>query len=688
MADITINGITVDPLAPPAASHAAISPTVRSTFAALQAATSALPVADTNYVVVQVAQPLTRAQRSDLEAAGAVVLEYVPENSFVCRYDPPDLAPVRQLPFVVWAGPYLRGFKIAAALSPAIATGRMSLTAAAAGPVPTRSTMPKTVDVVFHRDVDPTGASLKVAHAAGLDPTDVTPMGNKARIVVAEFRLPELAALDEIRTIEPVVPVKLHNDVARKILGIDSTNPGSLPFEGDGQIVAVADTGFDKGLTTNVHPAFVGRVLKLYALGRAKANDPNGHGTHVAGSVLADGNSTTLAQRVRGTAPKATLVLQSLLDSAGGLGGIPVNLQTLFATPYSADGARVHTNSWGSTLGDGRYDSQAFELDDFVWQNRDCIICFAAGNEGTDADRDGVVDPTSITPPGTAKNCITVGASENERPTFALTYGNGWPQNFPANPLASDLTADNPDGMVAFSSRGLTRDRRLKPDVVAPGTFVLSARSRDTTSMGWGVSADPLYMFDGGTSMATPLVAGCCALVREYLNSQKQIAGPSAALVKAMLINGAVAIAGQYAPSECGPIPNVAEGFGRVDMEATIGSGANHVIVLQDENQALDTGEEQQVAIQITAGAVELKATLVWTDPAGATLQNDLDLIVRVGGQEMHGNVGAGSTAFDRTNNVEQVIWANPPVGQAVVVARAFRITKFPQSFALVVRLT
>src|SRR5262249_34667087 len=179
-----------------------------------------------------------------------------------------------------------------------------------------------------------------------------------------------------------------------------------------------------------------------------------------------------------------------------------------------------------------------------------------------------------------------------------------------ANPLASDRTADNPDGIVAFSSRGPTRDRRFKPDVVAPGTYVLSARSRDTMSTGWGVSADSLYMFDGGTSMATPLVAGCCALVREYLSSQKNIDRPSAALVKAMLINGAVGIPGQYTPSECGPVPNFVDGFGRVDMQATIGSGADRIVVLQDENQALDTDEEQQVAMQIPAGATELKATL------------------------------------------------------------------------------
>ena len=179
-----------------------------------------------------------------------------------------------------------------------------------------------------------------------------------------------------------------------------------------------------------------------------------------------------------GDGAQAQLVLQSVLDAHGGLGGLPPNLGDLFRDPYANDGARVHSNSWGSTLGDSRYDSQSFEVDDFVWNNRDCVICFSAGNEGTDADANGVVDPSSLTPPGTAKNCITVGASENDRPNFPLTYGSGWPNDFPANPLASDKTADNPLGMVAFSSRGPTKDQRYKPDVVAPGTYVLSTRSR------------------------------------------------------------------------------------------------------------------------------------------------------------------------------------------------------------------
>ena len=278
----------------------------------------------------------------------------------------------------------------------------------------------------------------------------------------------------------------------------------------------MADTGFDKGSTTDVHNAFTGRVAKLYALGRPNnANDPNGHGTHVAGSVLGDGNSTVLGHVVRGTAPAARLVLQSVLDSAGGLGGLPDDLHDLFQPPYDNDSARVHTNSWGSTVGDGRYNANSFEVDEFVWEHRDCVICFAAGNEGVDLNTNGVIDPKSITPPGTAKNCLTIGATENNRPTFSVTYQQGF--GYTADPIASDRMADNPEGMVAFSSRGPTADGRIKPDVVAPGSYILSTRSRDTSSLGWAPSADPLYYFNGGTSMATPLVAGCTALVREYL---------------------------------------------------------------------------------------------------------------------------------------------------------------------------
>jgi hypothetical protein len=91
--------------------------------------------------------------------------------------------------------------------------------------------------------------------------------------------------------------------------------------------------------------------------------------------------------------------------------------------------------------------------------------------------------------------------------------------------------------------------------------------------------------------------------------------------------------------------------------------------------------------VTVNAPGTLLKVTLVWTDFPGEVLQNDLDLIVRAAnGQEWHGNMPSGSTAFDRNNNVEQVIWTDIPVGDVEIVVQAHRITLHPQSYALVVR--
>src|ERR1044072_573657 len=121
--------------------------------------------------------------------------------------------------------------------------------------------------------------------------------------------------------------------------------------------------------------------------------------------------------------------------------------------------------------------------------------------------------------------------------------------------------------MAAFSSRGPTPEGRIGPTVVGPGTSVLSALSRAATSTPgdpFGSSADPAFMFDSGTSMATPLVAGCVAVLRETL-VKNGTPKPSAALIKAMLINGADELKGQYPPSEAGPSPNNNSGFGIVN---------------------------------------------------------------------------------------------------------------------------
>jgi hypothetical protein len=703
MSTITINGISVDPT---------LNGPAPSTGPPTDGAWS-------KYILIQTNPSLNDHWRAELSQLLVTILEYVPRYSYLCHYPSPDLEAIRALPYIAWAEVYPIGFKLAPALlSPEPSTYGSTirtLPELAAKPcsVYKLDSKPKQVDIVFHENVNPNEVRQAVVAAARLDPGNFELSRDKARIHKARITLqpqylPDVAAIDQVRHIEETRPPELLNSVARRILGIGAVNGGS-PFEGEGQIVVVADSGFDIGKEDNVHPAFMNnneaksRVMKLYALGRpgnsdlgqpGNSDDPIGHGTHVAGSVLGDGTSDEFGP-IRGTAPKARLIVQALFDDNGRL-KLPADLHDLFAPPYDNDGARIHNDSWGSRPGEGVYDQQSYEVDDFVWNHRDFVICFAAGNEGSDHQGTGHVDPRSITAPGTAKNCITVGASESDRtdgvrPEFGRTYGEKFPGDFRAEPLLSDKMADNIETVAAISSRGPTMDQRYKPDVVAPGTFILSAQSRvlNAGAPMWARGDDHFY-FHGGTSMASPLVAGCVALVRECLDKVHDNKNPSAALVKALLINGARPLNGPNGTAGIASIPNSEEGFGRVDMAATLGSLADpERIIFSDERTALSEEQEELASITIKPETSLLKVTLVWTDPPGEHLQNDLDLIVRVaGGEERHGNMDSASSDFDRANNVEQIVWPGVPAGDAEIIVRAKRITtpSLPQPYALVIR--
>lgn len=670
MAKITINGVSLDPMRLPMGLMALERPE---------------PAIQSDYILVQTTRPLAEEDRVALEATGARLIEYVPDNTYLCQFAPTDLSPVTALPFVAWANVYPRGFKIAPALRQADAPPRGIMAMSAEEPENSMSQAPRPVQVVLHRDIDPEAVRAEIAEAVRADPNDLKISGQKVSVMAWPSALDRLSRLDAVRHIEEVVEPRLHNTVALGIIGADKAH-SHVNLMGEGQVIAVCDTGLDTGSPATAHPAFAGRIRRIYPLGRPVGSDPHGHGTHVSGSVLGDGVSASMGGRVRGTAPRATLVLQSVLDANQGLGGLPGDLNTLFAQPYTNDGARVHTNSWGANTA-GRYTTECFEVDEFVWNHRDMVILFSAGNSGSDRNANGVIDNGSVGSPGAAKNCITIGASESHRPAISKPYGEAWPSDFPASPVAEDLWADNPDGMAAFSSRGPTLDGRIKPDLVAPGTAILSCRSSLAPDHGfWGVSSDRGFCFMGGTSMATPLVAGCAALVREFLNG-RDLAHPSAALVKAMLINGATDIPGQHTPPDAPAAPNFAEGFGRVDMPATVGPlPATTQVRWHDESRALATNEAWSENLTLE-GRADLKVTLVWTDPPGETLQNDLDLIIRhVNGEERHGNVTPGSTAFDRNNNVEQIHWRDAPPGNYEITVRAYRAVVERQAFALVIR--
>jgi hypothetical protein len=566
--------------------------------------------------LLQFGGPVQEAWKTAAAQAGVTLYGYIPDHAFIARMDAGAVDQVRALPFVRWVGPYHPAYRLDPTIASAQTAGGLTVEA---------QTLPEA-------DLDALGQVI-AGWGGVVEGQAASPIAGYLRARLPAARLSDLAARDEVLWVGRYSPPQLFNNIGGGQIMRANEVRQSLGLFGAGQIVAVADTGLDLGNPSTIHPDFQNRVVKGYCLGRPSPcdwSDQNGHGTHVAGSVLGSGKASGSdpaahqypATSFAGVAPEARLVMQSIEDAGGSLGGIPDDTGDLMRQTY-ADGARIHTNSWGGPTGGssqfpqyGGYVADSQQVDLAAWEHKDMLILFAAGNQGGDANGNGVVDPDSIGQPGTAKNVITVGASENQRPTDNgnCTWGACF-SGFGANPIADDLVSDDANGMAAFSSRGPTDDGRIKPELVAPGTNIVSALSKHPSAgTGWGAHSNPNYAFQGGTSMATPLTAGAAAVVREWLIRDKGIPTPSAALMKSVLINGAADMSpGQYGTGSSLEIPsrrpNNVTGWGRVDLREALDPPAPRSIWLVDNTAGTATGGTATYSLDISATQAQAAAT-------------------------------------------------------------------------------
>ncbi len=373
------------------------------------------------------------------------------------------------------------------------------------------------------------------------------------------------------------------------------------------------------------------------------------------------------------------------------------------------DGARISSNSWGASVG-GAYSANSQTYDSLVRDaqptgstnatagNQEMVIVFAAGNDGPGANTTGA--------PGTAKNVITVGASENVHPFGGANDGSDACGT-------TDTESNSAMDIIGFSSRGPMDDSRIKPDIMLPGGHVTGGAAQNVMAnpvagngtvlacfTAGGVCAGPggsdffpvgqqWYTASSGTSHSTPAISGYAALIRQHFINENFISSkagggtpPSPAMTKALMMSSAEYMNGVGANDN---LPSNNQGMGLADMNRYFDIFAQSRI-LRDQVAAdvfTDSGQARAFTGNIVDNTKPFRVTLSWSDAPGPTsgsaFVNNLDLEVTVGGVSYKGNTftGANSSAggtADTRNNVESVFVPAGVTGPFAVIVRATNI--------------
>ena len=618
---------------------------------------------DNGVYIVQFKGPVKDEWKQDLRALGAKVIEDATlyKNAFYVKMGPQIKSQVEGLRMVQWVGTYQPAYKLQ---EPDLFNAKDA--------VPLSVTFFETSDL----------ASVSVAMAKLGIPVQLVYNGMKRMdVMVPATLIPKIAAIPEVKWIVKQYEKNVYSQIVRGVsplniqageyvdyahLAWDSVLNGlGVPLTGTNQIVGIADTGFDKGQSSNGHFDFFRGPVPDRVV-QASGSDTMGHGTHVSGIVIGNGYCSLIwygldandpanyPRGFAGAAPEAKLSLYPGLTSS--------NWQSMYI-----DGARIFTNSWGGgTFG---YDA---EVDDFMGTNAEALVFCAASNDGPGAQ--------TIKPPSTNWNGVSVAAGQNYRPMEGDT---------------------DPNHVNDFSSRGpgWAGANQVKPDICTVGSAVVSTMSSMSGQKGDGY-VDPAtqkiidtypdtpdgkgdYISMQGTSMASPRAAGLACLIRQFYQdvggwpngktTPSPIATPTPVLIKATLIHGATDMGYGYGDASGNP-NSFAQGWGRANIQNSLFPAAPVTNQFEEHTfSSAGTWTPSNLNLNIANSSVPLKVTIVWTTPSAQTLNNDLDVVVKGPGgtPEYHGNKFKPNSGFsaetttgsDNQNNVEIVRVETPAVG-------------------------
>ncbi len=712
--------------------------------------------------LVQFVGPVKPEWRDALKQTGVRIVSYIPQNAYLIYGDVPTLAKVHSLTgsasFVQWHGDYLDDYKIHPAARLVDAQGnprQLSTDLFAIQLVEDADANPATLALIDHLELEPVRRQYHMLHYVNLF------------VRLRPQDLPTLATQPDVVSIQPYgEPRKLDERqdqiVAGNLSGTAPSGPGYLAwltnvvgftqaqFDESGFVVDISDSGIDDGTTTPGH-------FTLYELGDtnkpsrvvynrlegtpnrdSKIQGCDGHGNLNAHIVCAYNNQPAGFPQTDsagyyydlGVCPFVRVGSSVIFDPANFTNP---NYANLMSEAYN-DGARISNNSWGDSGADGAYNSDSQAYDALVRDaqpsgstfpvdgNQEMVIVFADSNDGPGS--------STISPPGTAKNVINVGGTENVRSMSTANGGNNSSGYDGCDSRDSDAT--NANDILSFSGRGPCLDGRAKPDLVAPAVHITGGAPQNfpPPSPGGTGSALPCFLTidandigvcgvpgsgtvgasnffpvgqeffteSTGTSHATPAVSGACALLRQYFINQL-LSPPSPAMTKAYLMNSARYLTGLGGNDT---LWSNSQGMGELDLGMAFDGVPR---ILQDElatNLFAKSGQTRTFSGTITDPTKPFRVTLAWTDPPGSTtsaaLDNDLDLTVTIGCTTYKGNVFKGDHSVaggfaDHLNNVESVFLPAGVTGDFTVTVTADNLTSdalgngdtMDQDFALVV---
>jgi serine protease AprX len=648
---------------------------------------------------IQLRGRISELIRTELESLHVRVLAYEQRRWYIVAVPAANVGEVESLPFVVAMKKRSPGEVISAEFLVALDHAHEH---DEQHPTQIDLTVPDSSDLQKVRQAVDDATDANVIEAAGSTIRIEAPLRSPL--------IPELAARPEVAMIAPYTEAELTCDHGRVLIGVASLRIGDDSLSGKGETVAVLDSGVDLD-----HPDLKDKVTFQDAVDGDSVDDRFGHGTHVAGIIAGSGQAS--AKKLCGVAPDAELAIIKVTE--GPKVQLPADMSSLLGQAV-ATGARIINLSLGAsapTTG-AVYDRYAYSTDRFVADHPDVLIIVAAGNDGNAPE--GAPGFATLSSPGTAKNVLTVGASLTDRTDLDDTWGQRNPRVFKLPPVAEEPVAGDAALPAANSGRGPGSFGLIKPELLAPGTYILSARAQHISgNLPWRdyLEYDNKYVFIGGSSMAAPFVAGAAALVRQYLRNRFPDQTPSAALLKAILIAATTRLPSIRAAASDADFgyPDFDQGFGRLDLSTVLphaeGPPKRRLEVKDIANDSSAALESRAPAnsmrrpigryvATVAEGATEpLRVVLSWTDVPATAVQNDLGL--QVFGQDSSSTSGNAAHSYGRDalidhpdlhgilwddrNNVEQVFLPTPAAGEYEIRVVARNTISPPQGYALVV---